>query len=135
MTKTVSFQTPRGAIVEIRLVTQRENLADHTYTVDCWAIEYRLNGNLTFGKRIDHAQAGAAIELDMGTRSEGKKVIAQSAVAQIPPDKVAEVDAIIAEYEAGARARVDASIAAEMSEAVQFSRRLSANMDRADSNN
>jgi hypothetical protein len=117
MTKTVAFRTPKGTEISITLVTERGNIADHNFTEPCWALEYRVAGKLTFGTRINHPQAGPAIELDMGTRWEGKKAIAQSAVAPIPADKLAEVDALIAEFEAGVKARVDAKVEAAIAEA------------------
>jgi len=130
MEKSVSFTTERGAEITIAIVTERGNIADHNVTSACWDLEYTVNGKPTFGERINDPEIGAAVKLDMGHRMDGRKMIAQVAVAPIPADRLNEIDALIAEYMAG----VNAASGGE-SPAVRLARELTEDMDRADSAN
>lgn len=111
MTKSVSYTTARGAEVTLTLVTERVESINLDGDVSeivrpCWDLVYTLNGKTVTAKRIDHPASGPAIEIDMGSRTEGRTRVIQSAVAAIPADKLAEVDALIAEHEDEARARI-----------------------------
>jgi hypothetical protein len=86
----VSFKTAKGAQITIEIVTERANLADHTFTERCWELRAEVNGRAVhFVERIEHPLAGAAVKLG-------------DAIAPIPAETLGEVDTLFAAYNAGA---------------------------------
>ena len=123
MTNTIVFTTARGSKIYFGLITERENLADHRFMSRCWDIDCKINDGMPeiWVSREDHPDYGPCL-----TMAGGK-------IVPIPADALAAVDAIWQEYTAGVDARHQASIAAETSPAVQLSNKLTADMDRPDS--
>lgn len=116
MTSTVTYVTKSGATVKVSLVTERPNMADHNApAIPCWDLVAAVNSDIPFtASREDHPVAGPAIRI-------GNKV------AAIPADKLAEVDALVAEYAAGVEARRAQHLEAAKAEAehIRFTRHVS----------
>lgn len=94
MSKTITFATKSGAAIELSLVTERTKVADHTMIDACWELVASINGTSS-SYRVgleDHATAGRILR-------SGSTLVA------IPADKLAEIEALVAEYKAGVEAR------------------------------
>lgn len=106
MTKTVTFQTPKGTAIKLSLVTERGAVADATRMVDTWELEAQVGNEVPTGYRVgleDHPTAGRVLRIGNG-------------LAPIPADKLAEVEALVSEYKDGLevrRAARDARLEAE----------------------
>ena len=118
MTKTIAFQTTKGAKIEVSMVTGRENLVDHTFVSPAWDLVVRINGGmeLGFGSREKHPVAGEAIRC-------GDKVI------PIPEEKLNAINELVAEYIAAIRASIAEDETFSRSRAPMYARMYSANSD------
>ncbi|SKA31139.1 hypothetical protein [Consotaella salsifontis] len=127
MTKSVSFTTPRGSEITISIITERELISDHNFTEACWELELRCGAICTTSfERVEYGEHGPCLKFQAGSRQEGKKTIITYAHSQIPADKLAEVDGLIAEYRAEVSRRLDASIETDrrMAKHDEFARRF-----------
>lgn len=110
MAKTATFTTARGANITITHVTERVETVSldghaHERTTRCNDLTFSVNGKPVAGKRVVHPVEGVAVEIAMGSRQEGGKTIVMSAVAPVPADRLAEVDALFSAHVAEEAAR------------------------------
>lgn len=117
-----AFKTPRGAEIVLKIISERENIADHNFRSDCWDLVVSVNGQdrTLSPNRIDHPVHGPMLSM-------------QEIGAPIPADALAAVDAVFAAY----HARIDADFDARLAQDRRFAshNRLVRDMDRPDSNN
>lgn len=117
-----AFKTPRGAEIVVKIISERDNIADHNFRSPCWDLMVSINGEdrMLPPKRTEHPVHGPVLSM-------------QEIAAPIPADALAAVDAVFAAY----RARIDAEYAARDAQDRRFAMhdRLVRDMDRANSAN
>lgn len=98
--RNVSYQTASRHNIDLTIVTETPNLADHNVTNKCWDLVLTIDGDPQFGaiERLDHPEHGPCMKSRFG------KVL-----VKIPADKVAAVDALIGEYKTELDARWNAA--------------------------
>lgn len=100
------FTTAKGSVIVVRLITERAeivNLDGDKVEIrrKCLALEASINGQPEFSfKRVSNPEKGEGIAFG-------------NSVAAIPTDKVAEVDAVFAEYRAKSSAAYADRLAAD----------------------
>ena len=85
----VEFTTKKGAKIELRIVTETPNLADHNVTNKCYDLQLLVNNKRKFGSIsiIDHKDHGVCIKPQF-----------ESIFIPVPGDKVKTVRDLIANY-------------------------------------
>ena len=65
----VTFQSVTGKTIDIDIVTERVNLADHNFMHPCYDLEVRINGKGAFNgqpRLVDHQKHGVCITTGFG---------------------------------------------------------------------
>ena len=111
MTTETTFRTAKGTPIRVSIVTERENLADHTVMSPCYELRVEAGGQWLSSVELIEQDAHGLCIRERFARTVGGKLM--QTVIPVPAEAHRAIKAIFAEYEAESANRLNEALEAD----------------------